>query len=736
MSVNGNKLDESVRNKLISTVKSNSVMISTGKYCPITINDVFTKALIDSGNSAGTCISYKFAKKIGLTRDDLTGEAVEIGTAKKNSSLTVLGKTKAPIWMRIGGLQKRYKLRPYVIKNFSSEVNISLCFLERHKIDQIHSKQCLKVDGKLVRLHDARGVLHVDEVNEKRAARTETAEAYVNSDCTIPPNCAKFITLKIPKMQRGFMKISDGVISADEKFIQRNDIHPCKEAAVRVNKHGIIKVPVLNTLDSEVKINANQKFGTFTHIVFKKEKPAPTKLNWSDEKIRQEFALDKADALTSEQDVQKAIRFLKQFGGLYSENDSDFGETDIIEHDIYTQNAPPIRQKSRPMNPAVLDNLEKQVKTWKKADIIEEANSPWNSRLVPIPKKDGRIRWCVDYRELNKVTIKDSFPLPNIDESLSRMANCKIFSAIDGTGAYHVVKVNESHREKTAFSCHLGQFQFKRLPFGLCNAPSTYARLVHKVLEGLDRRFLANYLDDTSIFSKSLDDHFRHLTQVFEAHRNAGIKLAPRKCQLFRSEIEFLGHVVSRDGIKTNPDNVAKINSWKIKTLEDLHTFVGKCIYYGKYVPDFATKIYPLQALLNKDNMKNKKKELMLTDSEKQCVDNLKKALTSAPILAYPDFASKEPFILDTDWSHDPGAIGGVLSQKQNGMEKVIAYGARKLKASERNYGSNKGELLAVIHFMEKWKFYLWPRKFVLRTDHRALRWIKEMEVPNPMATR
>ena len=722
-------------NKLVNTVKSDRT--SKGKYCPIRVNGVYTRALIDSGNLAGNCISFRFAKKIGLDKDDLVQVRDSLGTAKKGARLTVHGKPRKPIEVKFGGLNQVFKTRPYVIDELTSDINISLGFLEKHKIDQIHSKHSLKINGKLVRMYDSRGILKTcDKIDKKKVAKQETADCYVEQDAEIPPNSMKFIKVRVPRIQSGHMENGSGILEPGELFITRNDLHPCKEAAVTVKKDGTTFTSVLNTLDIPIKVHKDQTFGTFTKYMWKQSQRKNKKLDWPDEKIVSEFKLDKSPVLKTKADLRKAIFFIKQYGGLFSEYEGDFGETDLIQHDIETGQNQPVKQKARPMNPPQAKDFEKQLRIWLDSDIVEEASSPWNSRLLAVPKKDGKTRYVVDYRMVNLATKKDAYPLPNIDESLARMGHAKIFSTMDGSGAYHVVRINPEHKEKTAFSCEFGQFQFKRLPFGLCNAPSTYARLLQKVLHGLERKYVANYLDDTCVFTHDLDEHFRQLKKVFDAHREAGIKLAPKKCNFFQEETEFLGHVVSKDGIKTNPKNTEVIANWTIETLEDVHTFVGKCVYYSNFIHDFARKIAPLQNLLTKENMKSKKKKMLLTKEEMEAVYQMKKALTESPVLAYPDFESKEPFILDTDWSHDPGAIGGVLSQKQNGMEKVIAYGARKLRASEKNYSSNKGELLAVIYFMEKWKFYLSAKPFILRTDHQALRWLFSMEVPTAMTCR
>ena len=208
--------------KLINAVDSDRKHISQGKFCPVLVNGVPTRALIDSGNLAGTCISYSFACKLGLKKDDFTRKNMVFGTAKKGASLTVLGVPKKPVGLRFGGLAKEYHLKPYVIKELTSDINISLDFLEQHKIDQIHSQHCLKVQGKLVRLFDRRGPLpgiveedtpgavYIDsdtpevlaEVTNERVARKETTEVYLEKDVVIPANAAKYIKLRVPKVQR------------------------------------------------------------------------------------------------------------------------------------------------------------------------------------------------------------------------------------------------------------------------------------------------------------------------------------------------------------------------------------------------------------------------------------------------------------------------------------------------------------------------------------------------------
>ena len=713
-----------------------------GKYAAAYINGIPVSVLIDSGNTAGNCISWKFAQKLGLSEADIVPVRSTIGTAKKGTQLRVLGRPKKKISMQLGGINAEFKFKPYVIKKLSSNVNIGLSFLEKHRIDQIHSEQALRIQGHTVKLHSSKLSFGVNKLKAQssKEEKTETIThgyAYLNKAVTIPAKSAIFVKLKIPFLLRQNSKVKSGTIISTNTFPEKYNVLPSRQAVVKVKK-GTTYTCILNPNEDDITIPKDVQYGVFEFLPQNKVDNKKFKeLAWSDEKICEKFKLKENSVLKTQADVRKAIKLIRKFGDLFSDDANNFGTTDIVEHDIDTGSAKPIKQKCRPFNPQVRKQLDEQLDIWQNRGIIEETTSPWSARLLPVPKKNGKIRWCVDYRQLNSVTKKDSFPLPNSEECLTKMANSKVFSALDGTGAYHVVKINPDDQEKTAFSCHRGQFKFKRMPFGLTNAPATYSRLVQKVLEGLDQTYLTAFLDDISCFTPTLSEHFSTLKSLFRAQRRAGLTLQPEKCQLFKKKIEFLGHVVSQEGIHTNQKHIDAIVTWPLPTnLKEIQNFLGKTGYYRKYVRNYATIAAPLMKLVNKENLKQKTKTFELSDVEKNSFEQLKKELINPPILAFPNFHSDEPFVLDTDWSGDPGAIGAVLSQKQDGVERVICYGGRKLRKSERNYSSNKGELLAVIHFINLWKFYLWPRKFILRTDHNALRWIYSMEAPKAMTIR
>ena len=374
------------------------------------------------------------------------------------------------------------------------------------------------------------------------------------------------------------------------------------------------------------------------------------------------------------------------------------------------------------------ESLRQQIDRWLEQRVVEEADSPWSFPLVPVPKKNSKeIRWAIDYRKLNAVTKKDAFPLPNIADNLSRLAGSRVFSALDGAGAFHVVPVRCADREKTAFSSPFGQYRFVWMPFGLANAPATYSRLVARALRHLPSSEVLCYLDDTAVHSPDAWGHLRVLWKVLTAFRAAGLQISPGKAQLFRDHIKYLGHEISAQGISIPPEYTSVVKDWPIPdSLKTLRAFLGKCGYYRRFMDNYAALSAPLVQYTQQEQQEGIP-QLHQDTAAVQAFRLMKEKLLSAPILAYPQFQG-EPFILDTDFSVDPGTIEGVLSQVQNGQERVIAYGARRLLPRERNYASTKGELLAVIFFLQYYKYYLLHRPFILRTDNRALTWIRSLE--------
>lgn len=688
--------------------------------------------------------------KLGKSKADLVPVkgAGTVGTAKEGSGLKVLGRLKEPLQLQLGaGIVLR--TRPIVLRGLAMPLNLSGPYLKAQGIDQIHSKDCLQINGQVIPLVKDR---------QKELIGQIQAELYIKEDQVIPSCSVAHVAVIAPDIRKRNAQFLEGIVEGSFGFMEENDLHPWRRTIQKFDLEGNAIVGVMNTTGQDIKISKGSKYGTVYAITDKADDPferihviqngvddADVKaikggledLKQKKKKLVEALKLKDSPFLKDPAVLSRAVEFLVRYWELFS-FDGSFGKTDLLKHSIRLQEGKhhPINQRYRPLNPSLEKSLKDQIDVWTQQDVIEKSRSPWNFALVAAPKKNGKVRWCVDYRPLNAVTVRDTHPIGHIEDNLSRLAHSRVFSGIDGSGAFHVIELEKDDREKTAFATPWGSYHFKRMPFGLCGGPSTYARLVQMVLDGIPHEMALPYLDDTIIHSRTMEQHFQALEIVFKAHLRAGLKLQPEKCQLFRSSIDYLGHVVSSEGIHPIPEYLDVVATWPTpKTRSQVRTFLGKVGYYRRFIPQYAAIAGPLSDKLVKDE-KDDNTEFEITPEIERSFQDLKSRLTSAPILAYPEFDSEEPFILDTDWSLENNAIGAVLSQKQNGLERVIAYGAKKLSPNQRNYPSTKGELCAIIYFLDHWKYYLQFRKFTLRTDNQALTWIKTMQAPKGMIQR
>ena len=322
------------------------------------------------------------------------------------------------------------------------------------------------------------------------------------------------------------------------------------------------------------------------------------------------------------------------------------------------------------------------------------------------------------------MTIKDAYPIPRIDESLSKLGDAKFFTTLDLGSAFWQVPLRRQDREKTGFACELGLFQWKRMPFGLCNATATFQRLIAQALTSVTKKYgnlIMCYVDDVVIATPTLEDHIERLEEVFSCMKQAGLKCKPSKCEILRDSIKYLGRLVDKHGVRPDPEAVEAVLTWKApKTDTQLMSFLGFANYYREFIKGYADKIYPMQRL-----MRNKGKKFTWTDEAQVSFENIKRELCEAPVLGMP--TEKGTFVLDTDAS--VVAISGILHQEQewNGRTvlRPIAYGSKVLSDTEMKYGAPKAEMFAVITFVEKYRAYLGSALFKLRVDNRALAWLK-----------
>jgi hypothetical protein len=291
-----------------------------------------------------------------------------------------------------------------------------------------------------------------------------------------------------------------------------------------------------------------------------------------------------------------------------------------------------------------------------KKNVIRISSSPYAEGIVMALKKDGTLRLCIDYRLLNKITIKDKFPLPRIDDTIDALYGARYFTTLDLLSGYWQIEINEADKHKTAFICELGLFEFNRMPFGLTNAPSTFQRAMNNIFKKELYKYVLVYLDDIIIYSKTFEDHLVHLRRVFELLLSAGLRLNRTKCEFFKNKIDYLGYIVSKDGIAPNMKKIESITKYPEPTNQkELGSFLGLASYYRKFVRAFAEKAHPLTALTKKSA------QWKWGTEERDAFNCIKQCLTTKPILGYPDFTRE--FIIYTDASGY--GIGAVLAQMQ-----------------------------------------------------------------------
>ena len=387
-----------------------------------------------------------------------------------------------------------------------------------------------------------------------------------------------------------------------------------------------------------------------------------------------------------------------------------------IDHhiDLEPGSQPPFKAVYR-MSPVELEEVRRQLDDLLEKGFIQPSKSPFGAPILFVRKKDGSLRMCVDYRALNKITIKNRYPLPRIDELLDQLHGARIFSKLDLASGYHQVRVATEDIPKTAFRTRHGHFEFKVLPFGLTNAPATFMALMNDVLRPYLDKCVVVFLDDVLIYSKSIEEHAHHLRQVLNAFRRHRLYAKPSKCEIGLEQVDFLGHTITVDGIQVDKKKIQAVEEWPTPTCAtDVRSFLGLAGFYRRFVHGFARIAAPLTALTGA------KAAWKWTTQEHTAFLALKKALTTTPVLATPDFT--RPFEVYTDASQR--AIGAILLQDQGRGLQPIAYESRKMNDAEQNYPTHEQELLAIVHALRTWRCYLEGSKFKLNTDHLSLKYL------------
>ena len=556
-------------------------------------------------------------------------------------------------------------------------------------------------------------------------------------------------TTKIPSRKGQLLKAKvTGDYSPGQQFVFEPEGAQLKQlgidssdSLVTVSEEGTIVVPAYNFSDHSVRVPIDSKVGVLEPFddssCLKSIQSATcakvlvdgpgyhTKVD-DNRATKLLSMLDLSECDCDESQLGELQALLSKASDVFELDRSELGHSALVQHVIDTGDNSPVKQQPYRTPIVQRERIAQLIREMQQQGIVKPSCSPWASPVVLVPKKDGSTRFCVDFRRLNRVTKKDVYPLPRIDDILDTLAQAKYFSTLDLSAGYWQVELDPVSQSKTAFTTHCGLYEFTRMPFGLCNAPATFQRLMQVVLSGLEWDCCFVYIDDILIASKTFEDHLNHLSLVFERLRKAGLRLKPTKCHFLRDQVPYLGYVISKEGISPDPSKTEKVKSFpRPKDATSVRSFVGLASYYRRFVPNFATVAAPLHRLTKKN---------VPFEWSRECEDSfcmLKSLLTEAPVLVYPQFGPERSFLLETDASGV--GLGAVLSQKQDdNTYHPIAYASKSLQVHEKNYAISELETLAIVWAVKKFRAYLLGHPCTVLTDHAAC--LSLLNTPRPSA--
>jgi hypothetical protein len=411
---------------------------------------------------------------------------------------------------------------------------------------------------------------------------------------------------------------------------------------------------------------------------------------------------------------------------LLADNVSIFDEPEGLQPQRPFDHTIPLIPGAMPVNvrpyrytPSQKDEIENQVQEMLAKGIIQPSSSPFSSPVLLVKKKDGSWRFCVDYRHLNAITVKNKYPLPIIDELLDELAGVQWFTKLDLRAGYHQIIMHIEDEHKTAFQTHHGHFEFRVIPFGLTSAPATFQSVMNNILSSLLRKCVLVFVDDILIYSRTLEEHLVHLQTVFQILHKHQLKVKKSKCSFAQQKLAYLGHIISPNGVSTDSDKIAVVQSWPVpSSVKELRSFLGLAGYYRKFVRNYGILSKPLTNLLKKGQL------YLWTSATDQAFQAIKHALVTAPVLAMPDFSI--PFVVETDAS-DKG-MGAVLMQNNH----PIAFLSKALGPRHLGLSTYEKESLAIMMAVDHWRPYLQHAEFFIKTDHRSLAFLDNQRLTTP----
>lgn len=497
---------------------------------------------------------------------------------------------------------------------------------------------------------------------------------------------------------------------------------------VEANKN--IHVAVMNITNEDIKLNKHTKLGEIQEVVDveqgdldandQAEEFSVNKLILNDGAALDERVLKlNMGKFKSKQEEIRLKALVSKYIDIFQWTEYSTGRTNLVKHSINTGDHPPIKQVQYRVPQHLREEINKQLEEWLEHGIIRRSSSPWSSNIIMVKKKNGKYRFCIDFRKINEVTIKDAFPLPRIDELIDALAVAEIFSVFDFAHGYWQVEMEEQDKQKTAFMANNNLYEFNVMPFGTCNAPSTFQRMMNTLFSGLTWKYCLVYLDDLLVYSRSFNEHLVQLEEIFSRIKQANLKLQPAKCLFCTNKVNYLGFEISDKGVYPDRGKMKVIEELEPpKNAKETKRFLGMISYYRKFIRQFSSIANPLYELTSK------KVKFKWTSQANEAFKYLKKCLMEAPILSFPNFAYG--FEIECDASNV--GLGAVLIQHIGNENKLIACASRSLIQAERNYSASEKEMLAISWAAKYFETYIFGRKVIFHTDHKPIAQMRDFK--------
>ena len=550
-------------------------------------------------------------------------------------------------------------------------------------------------------------------------------EVRISDDVVIPPGETKFVGVDIPDDMVS-NRVSDMFLDAAEsKLSSRLQVH----AGVLdfVGMHSGVLLSAFKSNKGDTFIKSGELIGSASTIVdlyLDVSLVNTDKAGSFVDNIELDHLDDKERNVARDMLVKRAAAF--------STGDEDIGCAGLTKHRIELYDTTPIRQKPRRFPAPVTEEIERQCDELRELDIIRYSRSPWSSPVVPIRKKDGTLRLCIDYRKLNKVTKSDRFPMPSMTDLVFSLHGARYFTTLDLVKGYYQVPLDPSTADCTAFSTSSNHYQFKRLSFGLKNAPAAFQREMQEVLREFESSQVIVYIDDILILGRTYEEHLDLVDRVLQTLEHYGMKIKPEKCSWIKTEVKFLGHIVGRNGVRKSPEYVESVVDFpRPENVKQLRSFLGLVNFQRKFIPNCSVLSKPLTQWMGKPD----RTRLQWNNDMDKAFSDLKEEMKADIELVYPDYAlTATPMELSCDASLY--GAGACLAQRQGDQMRVIGYASTTFNKAQQNYSTIEKELEAIRWSVQVFRSFLVGVKFILFTDHRPLVYMSNMAKTNSRVMR